>query len=291
MACTSALAIAANATAADPPATKPNAAGQNRTEPKPAAQRESQQNPNRDQTSTRERTAREDQATEAVQAGSLDSQLAACLIIGNHKEIAISRLAEQSQNAEVQKFAQQMIQDHEKFVAELQKFAEQGGIQTQQLAVDATADANGQPATTRESTRPQPNQPRSTAKQDPKDPSSDATRRTARSEVLDQHGNANDMLGIEREVAQQCLQSAQREMSEKQGVEADQCYVGMQVGAHMYMVDKLEVFSRHASPELQAVLQQGLQTAQQHLDHAKKLHKELDGQAKTGEQPAREKQS
>jgi hypothetical protein len=53
----------------------------------------------------------------------------------------------------------------------------------------------------------------------------------------------------------------------------------VQVMEHMGMVDKLEVFSRHASPELQAVLQEGLQTAQQHLEHAKQLHKQLEGQA------------
>jgi predicted outer membrane protein len=96
------------------------------------------------------------------------------------------------------------------------------------------------------------------------------------------------MLNIEREVAQQCVQSAQKEMSDKQGVEADQCYIGMQIGAHMYMADKLEVFARHASPELQAVLQQGLHTTQQHLEHAKKIHKSLEGNAQASTEPARQ---
>jgi predicted outer membrane protein len=269
---------AVHAGAADPAAPNPKAAAQNRTEPNAAGAREARENPNRKQGE-----ARANRAT--GQPGHLDSELAACLIIGNHKEIAISRLAEQSQNEEVKKFAQQMIQDHEKFASELQKFAEQGGFMSQQLAVDAAAHAGDKRPTSRDDANRA--QPRTTAQPD-RTRDSDAARGAARSEALDQQGNAHEMLNIEREVAQQSVQSAQKEMSSKQGAEADQCYIGMQVGAHMNMVDKLEVFARHASPELQAVLQQGLQTAQQHLEHAKKIHKSLEGKEQASAQPARQ---
>jgi predicted outer membrane protein len=279
LACLSALAM--NARAADPAAPEKSAAGERR-----AAQNRTERdatNPNRN-AAARERTETENQP---AQEGSLDAQLAACLIIGNHKEIAVSRLADQhSQNAEVKKFAEMMIADHEKFVSELQKFAEQGGFQSQQLAVDSTDRA---PATRRQ---PVDNATpsRTTAERSPNARGDEATRRTARSEALDQRGQRTELISIEREVAEQCLQSAQKEMSEKQGAELDQCYIGMQIGAHMGMVDKLEVFSRHASPELQAILQQGQQTAQKHLDHAKQLHKQLEGQA-SAQQPAAEKKS
>jgi predicted outer membrane protein len=285
LACASALAIVASAGAADPP--KSNAANPNR-EQTPAAQREKGENPDRDQSTPRSRTAREGQTTQAGQPGHLDGQLAACVIIGNQKEIAVSRQAEEKlQNEEVKKFAQQMVQDHEKFVAQLQQFAEQGGFQQTQLAIDGTARTEG--ATRREQPGQRPAQPRSTARQNPDAQDPGTPRAAARSEALDQQGGGHEMINIEREVAQLCVQSAVKELSEKQGAEADRCYVGMQIGAHMGMVDKLEVFSRHASPELQATLQQGLQTAQQHLDHAKQLAKQLEGQAKAGEQPAREK--
>jgi predicted outer membrane protein len=289
LACVSALAIAASVVAADPNAP---AAGQKRDQ-NPAAERENKQNPERDAAAPRSRTAREGQPTQAGQAGNLDGQLAACVIIGNQKEIAISRQAEQQlQNEEVKKFAQQLVQDHEKFVTQLQQFAEQGGFQQQQLAIDGTASAEEPAPTTRRQPGQRPAQPRSTAERDPNATNPGTPRAAARSEALDQQGTSHEMINIEREVAQQCVQSVQRELSEKQGAEADKCFVGMQIGAHMGMVDKLEVFSKHASPELQAALQQGLQTAQQHLDHAKQLAKQLEGQAGTGErQPAREKKS
>jgi predicted outer membrane protein len=244
--------------------------------------------PERDAANRRERTAEGDRTAQGG-AGQLDGQLAACLIIGNQKEIAVSRQAEQQlQNADVKKFAQQMVQDHEKFVKQLQQFAEQGGFQQSQLAIDGTARAESRDATT----RPRTEQPRSTARQNPDAQNPEVPRSAARSEALDSRETSHQLIGIEREVAEQCVQSATKALSEKQGAEADRCYIGMQIGEHMGMVDKLEVFSRHASPELQAVLQQGLKTAQEHPDHAKQLAKQLEGEAKAGEQrPTREKKS
>ena len=248
-----------------------------------AAERRAAQNRTDRDTAKRERTGANGQAT---QAGNLDAQLAACLIIGNQKEIAVSKLAEQqSQNDEVKKFAQMMIADHEKFVAELQTFAEQGGFQSQQLAVGSKSGASAASRQPADNATPS----RTTTERDPNARDDAANRSAARSDALDQRGAGTELISIEREVAEQCLQSTQKELSENQGSELDQSYIGMQIGEHMGMVDKLEVFARHASPELQAILQQGQQTAQQHLEHAKKLHKQLDDQA--AKQPAREKQN
>jgi predicted outer membrane protein len=53
----------------------------------------------------------------------MDAHLAACLLLGNQKEIAISKFAmEHAQNQKVKQFAQQMIASHSKDAAELQKF-------------------------------------------------------------------------------------------------------------------------------------------------------------------------
>lgn len=223
------------------------------------------------------------------QESNLDAQLAACVIIGNEKEIAISRLVEQhSQNEQVKQFAQQMIQAHTKFVDQLAQFAEQGGYQKQQLALEggeaqrdgAQPRQNRQPGTEERSTAQRPEKPATTD-------GNAATRRSARSEVLDQSARSNDIISIEHEVAQQCLRSAEQEISQKQGAELDKCYTGMQVFAHQAMVDKLEVFSRHATGELQTALQQGIQTAQEHLQHAKQLHEQIASAG--GAQPEQQK--
>lgn len=85
------------------------------------------------------------------------------------------------------------------------------------------------------------------------------------------------LIQIDQELADRCLASAQRELNEKQGKDFDMAYVGMQIAAHMKMVDTLSVYSRHASGELQQVLNEGLETSQQHLEHAKQLVKQVEG--------------
>ncbi len=90
-------------------------------------------------------------------------------------------------------------------------------------------------------------------------------------------GAAREFLQIQKEVAQQCLQSKTRELSQKEGAQFDRCYMNSQVGAHMKIADELTVYSRHASPSLQRTLQDGLQTTQQHLTMAKQIAERLDG--------------
>lgn len=213
------------------------------------------------------------------EASKADAQLAACLIIGNNKEVAMAQFAQQhAQNEGVKEFAQQMIQDHEQFAAELQKFAQQGGYNEQQLAVRAAASE------------------RATAGQDQPAADDDAQqRRAARDPQLDpndqaaarrQSGNQEgvDFVSLKQEIAQQCLETASKALSEKPESEFDKCYITSQVIAHMEMLDTLKVSQKHASPELQAVLQKGEQTTKQHLEHAERLAKQVEKESgATGE--------
>lgn len=233
-----------------------------------AQERDQPRRPNEAQAERRntDENARRDTAGDASKA---DAQLAACLIISNNKEVALAQFAQQqAQDPGVKEFAQQMIQDHEQFAAELQKFAEQGGYNEQQLAVRGTATD------------------RATARQDQPGAADDAQqRRAARDPQLDpddpagrdagEQGGLN-FVSLKQEIAQQCLQSAQETLSEKPESEFDRCYITSQVIAHMEMIDTLKVSQKHASPELQALLQKGEQTTKQHLEHAEQLAKQLE---------------
>jgi predicted outer membrane protein len=95
------------------------------------------------------------------------------------------------------------------------------------------------------------------------------------------HMAANHFVKIMEEVAQQNQQSLTRELSQKEGVQFDRCYLHAQIFGHTWMVDALTVFDRNSSSELQPILQEGLQSAQQHLTHAKALLARIDQQAKT----------
>jgi predicted outer membrane protein len=76
-------------------------------------------------------------------------------------------------------------------------------------------------------------------------------------------------------MGQQCLATAKQELSSKPSGEFDQCFIGLQIGAHLHVVDSLKVLRNYASGELQQKLDQELQVAQQHLQLAKDLGKKL----------------
>jgi predicted outer membrane protein len=80
-----------------------------------------------------------------------------------------------------------------------------------------------------------------------------------------------DIVEIERRVANKCVENAKKEWSQKHSSECDLGFVGMQAGAHQQMVECLQVLRDYASPQLQAVIDQGLQTSERHLEKSKEL--------------------
>ena len=191
------------------------------------------------------------------QAVNLDAQIAACLILENQNEVAAAQLAaKKSESPEVKKFAEKLEQDHQQFISELEKVVGRNPFP------DRIAKAGEKPGSETEQ--------RVTARR------VDTTQTGARKGPYDVH------LQIKHEIADQCLATAEKELNSKQGREFDACYVGMQLGMHMYMVDELKVLERHASPKLQATLRKGQQVAQMHLDRAKEIMKDIDkGETKT----------
>jgi len=81
--------------------------------------------------STQSRTTnyRGAQAKAGGQNQGIDRYLASCLLAKNQAEVQLSEIVQQkSENPEVKKFAQQMIEDHKKMIDQLQPLAEmQGG--------------------------------------------------------------------------------------------------------------------------------------------------------------------
>ncbi|MBX3440189.1 MAG: DUF4142 domain-containing protein [Planctomycetaceae bacterium] len=211
-----------------------------------------------------------------------DSQLAACLIIDNQKEIALAEfVAQKTQNEDVKAFAQKMIQGHQQIVQQLHDLAAAGGYQTAQLSIDAGAQRDATQAD-----RGQPGARTPQTQRNPETADSPTARRAARPELGEGHGV--DFITLKREMAQQCLQTARHELEQKSGAEFDECYMWGQVMGHMAMNDALQVISRHASPELQEVLRSGQQTTKDHLAQAKKITEQLEKGDKEGRQRERE---
>lgn len=200
----------------------------------------------------------EGQAT--ATAGSPDTKLAACLMIGNEKEIAMAKLAEErAKSDEVKKFAKQMVEDHTKFWQQLARFApegqrgelaQQGGSGNQSGAAD---QRGGQPGATASVAAGQRGQ-----------------------------GGAMNFVQLKREMSNECYNLARRDLEEKDGSDFDKCYIGGQVGAHMEMLAALKVSQRHVtSPELRSLIEQGIETTESHLKHAKEIAKSLEKDSST----------
>lgn len=89
------------------------------------------------------------------------------------------------------------------------------------------------------------------------------------------------MLAMQKDIAQKCLALTKRELSEKEGQKFDQCFMAQQIGAHIGMMAKLEGSGSYASAEMQQVIDQQKQTTQQHLQMAKQIMQQLEGSTAT----------
>jgi predicted outer membrane protein len=179
---------------------------------------------------------------------SADHQIAGLLAIGNQEEIALARLAlERVQNDDVKQFAKMMIDDHSKVLKELQKVAPEA---TQQASL---GEANDRVAA--------------------RDRTEAATKRTA------SRAAGFDPIEVHKQIAQRCLESARKEFADKQGAEADMCFMGTQLVLHQQMIDKMSVFAEYASPELRQAIEEANQGAEKHLQEAKQLVMQLSPEA------------
>ena len=158
---------------------------------------------------------------------------------------------------------------------------------------NANRDSNQNEATNRDSARPREGAAAQAGRGGVQaDVNRTDTTATAHTAIHGSGGDiAHQLTQIKQEITDKCVASAQKELNSKQGQEFDKCFVGMQIAHHMHMVDTLSVLSTKASPELQQILDEGLQTSQQHLEHAKQLAKKLEGSSSTSSERSSDRSS
>jgi predicted outer membrane protein len=220
--------------------------------------------------------------TTGGQSHAVDHYLASCLLGKNQAEVQLSELAkEKSENAEVKQFAQKMIDDHRKMIEQLQPLAgmqastSRGASESTTRTSDTTA-LPGSPSATE--TIP----PSGTTAAAPRIGASTdvtATTTTSTTDQTNAHIGALHQLGqIERQIGDRCLQMAKDELQRKSGTEFDKCFVGNVIGEHMHALAALEVIGQQTQGQLAQVAQQAQPTVKQHLEQAKQLMKQLEGQ-------------
>jgi predicted outer membrane protein len=210
-------------------------------------------------------------------ASSTDAELAACLLVDNQNEIALSQLATQrAQSEDVKRFAQQMIQEHQQLGQTLEQFAGRGS-QTSQATQQSNPSQNA--ALPRDAGQIAQRPSQGTLAQ--ADRPGQGANITSFKLDTSRDGGLN-LVSLKQELGAQCLQSARQELDQKQGSEFDMCFMGMQIAGHMKVIDELKVAQNHASPEFRSKLSDAQKTAEGHLDHAKQIAKSQMAQAQAG---------
>jgi predicted outer membrane protein len=213
----------------------------------------------------KERNAQE-KTTEKVttEDSHLTDALAQWLVNGNKAEIELGKLAsEKASSPDVKEFAQMMVKDHSAFLAKVEKFT----------------DEKGQPVAGAD---------RKTF-EDPTEEKRPVTEKSKESQPKEQQvGYRGDKHAAMEKIGKRAgeieLQMTKDLLNTFQGHEFDMAYVGQQIAGHTKMLATLKAMEEGTSGEFQAVVKQGVKTAEMHLNHAKELSAQLQkqGGAKTG---------
>jgi predicted outer membrane protein len=213
------------------------------------------------------------QADQAGQSKEMDQFIATCLLIGNQEEVALAQdAASRTQNENVKRFAQMLVNDHQQAIQKLQQHAKPGmGLE----GAGTISAANAAPGS-RPSAQPRTLPSNQVAAND----SPTARQFTANRVDIDRDpmagGSLDQVLKMSQQAAQECLSMTKSIMQEKQGAQFDKAFAGSQVGAHVGMLAKLKASEQYASPELASIIQESQQIVQSHLEQAKQLCEELE---------------
>lgn len=187
-------------------------------------------------------------------AQQIEQHAAACLLIGNQEEIALSQFGEErAKSDKVKEFAREMTKEHTKFLTKLRKFTPQQA--SFELSVKADPPVGDKPLEKKmkESLKAAP-----------------AQARAANSEsVMDQ------LLTLKRDQAHECLTLTKECLEEHKGHDFDKAFMGAQVSAHISMLAQLRAMKGKTVGEFADLVKEGEQATQEHLEAAQKVMGEL----------------
>jgi predicted outer membrane protein len=89
-------------------------------------------------------------------------------------------------------------------------------------------------------------------------------------------GAVQQLMQLDRQINDRKTQMVREELQQKQGAEFDKAFVGSAIPAHIHMIAELEVLEKQGKGQLAQIAQQARPIAQQHLEHAKQLMRQLD---------------
>ncbi len=100
----------------------------------------------------------------------------------------------------------------------------------------------------------------------------------------------SEMIACERAVGEECIKSYRENMGKKTGTKLDRAFVGEQLHAHLGLKDKVAVYRRAASENLEPVLSDGMRTIVRHIATLEDLMNKYDGtRERSTDKPANER--
>ena len=214
-----------------------------------------------------------------------DRFLATWLIQDNRLEIATSELArEKAENDKVREFAGRMVDKHTALIGKLEAFAgrdrrggeggeraeREGGLreEAREAGRELAGEVEGEIRDAARGVREAAEEARPDREREPRRAGERGRGR----------GGEGAVLALRRELGRKMLESAREALGDRQGANFDIAYVTMQVAAHETMLDTLQVFQDHASPELHELLTSAEEATEQHLKQARQLFETIDRQ-------------
>ncbi|MFO1064358.1 MAG: DUF4142 domain-containing protein [Pirellulales bacterium] len=214
------------------------------------------------------------------QGPSLTAFIVHKLRLGNQGEVELGQMAtERAEHQQVKQFAQKMVQEHSQMIQKL----------------DAIQGAGGQPGTPNPNQNPNSN---SGAQNPPTQPNVQGQPNTPgrpnNGESIVGRVNPNqgpEMNGVQvpAQIAamsdRHCqikLQLTKQLLQQHQGKDFEMAYLGQQIAAHMDMLAELQAIQSASAPQLQQLVSQAEKSTKEHLEMAKSICKELEGDKKDG---------
>jgi len=195
----------------------------------------------------------------------LDKRVASCLLLANLGEIELAKFAQENlDDGDVKKFAKKLVEDHQKLVKELERFAPQ--------AASTKLSQSGNSASSEQQLLKQ----QQSAQQNGTNITPGFDHPSPSQQTVAQNPTDLKLFQIEKEAVQNCVAMTKDELQEQSGKHMEQAFVGCQIGSHIQMLAHLKAAEGAVSGELQQVIAKAKNKVQSHLDEAKKLMKEQE---------------
>jgi len=207
----------------------------------------------------------------AQQGGAMtnvDHAIAACLLLGNQEEIALSQFAQDHvKGDEVKEFAKMMSDEHKQAIQKLRQLAPQ----LASLGENLQAGRSSQGGTNQGQNAPGGIGQNGVPGAQPGQASQQTGGQLASADPM-----MGQMLALQQRISQECLSLTQDELSKHEGSDFDRCYLGQQLVAHTQMLAKLRGSEQFASPQLRSFIDEATKTVEKHLDKAKEIAKSYE---------------